>query len=53
MSVRDDHESPGALSREMSCSVCEHVAHSGYCLDDLIEGVRCPCHSPIPGSANR
>lgn len=49
MEVRDAHDRPG-LPREMTCSICEHVAHHGYCLDDVIDGVRCPCHLPIPGS---
>ena len=49
MWTADDHIF-GGLPRDLTCPACEHLAHAGYCLDDLIEGVRCPCHCPIPGS---
>lgn len=40
---------PGALSHDLPCSACGHSMHSGYCRDDLGDGVTCPCHCPVPG----
>lgn len=50
MHTADDHDTVDGVPREMACGTCGHVAHAGYCLDDLIDGVRCPCHAPIPGA---
>lgn len=54
MEVRDDHDRPG-LPRDLTCPVCFHLAHAGYCFEDLpsrdlTETVRCPCHCPMPGT---
>ena len=49
MATADDHDTVGGLSRDRACPACDHVAHSGYCADD-IDGVRCPCHCPVPGA---
>lgn len=39
----------GALSHERECPDCGHSAHWTHCGADLLEGVLCPCHCPVPG----